>query len=286
MLVVVSRGRGAAREAARRRASGAGLWSLPEAPVEADPARACAATTACASTAVEALEPFAHAFTHFTLAVTPWLVRVEGRRWRRRGSRSRCGSRLQDAQDAALPAPVKQLLARLPGAAPSRARLLLAQEAVQDREPGGGVGELQQLLLHRLAQRQDLGEAEAHPARVVVAVGLREPGRAQRLHHLAHERGALRRARAAARAPPRPSALDVAEDEARGASSASRSRRKRSSPSALTLRMPSVSMSHSAMRARQPTVSGTAGVPTSSPSRMRQTPKAESCLRQALAMSM
>ena len=45
-------------------------------------------------------------------------------------------------------------------------------------------------------------------------------------------------------------------------------------------------MSHAPMRARQPTGSGTAGDPTSAPSRMRQTPKAESCLRQALAMSM
>ena len=35
-----------------------------------------------------------------------------------------------------------------------------------------------------------------------------------------------------------------------------------------------------------PTASGTAGAPTSSPSRMRHTPKGRPCLRQSLAMSM
>ena len=34
--------------------------------------------TACAWTRVDALEPFAHAFTHFRLAITPWRVRVKG----------------------------------------------------------------------------------------------------------------------------------------------------------------------------------------------------------------
>ncbi len=114
-------GRGAGREAARARASGAACGAFRRCRSGTTPRSACAATTVFASRRCEELEPFRHAFTHFTLAVHA----VAGARERRpgagAGSRSRCGSRLQDAQDAGLPAPVKRLLARLPGAAPSRA---------------------------------------------------------------------------------------------------------------------------------------------------------------------
>ncbi len=61
---------------------------------------------------VDALEPFAHAFTHFTLAVTPWRVRVKGAATRA-GQRPATWLALRDAPEAALPAPVKKLLARL-----------------------------------------------------------------------------------------------------------------------------------------------------------------------------
>jgi A/G-specific adenine glycosylase len=59
-----------------------------------------------------ALPPFEHAFTHFTLEVTPWLVRP------RRGaaiaaSRAATWLALSELGGAALPAPVRKLLLRL-----------------------------------------------------------------------------------------------------------------------------------------------------------------------------
>jgi len=88
-----------------------GLWSLPEMPAEADPKAWSHEELGLAVRAVEPLPPFSHAFTHFTLAVAPWLVRV------RHGTKRRQGPRLwlplQEAGAAALPAPVKALLGRL-----------------------------------------------------------------------------------------------------------------------------------------------------------------------------
>jgi A/G-specific adenine glycosylase len=118
MLVVVSRGEVLLE---KRPASGiwGGLWSLPEAPPDADPARWVGKTLRLRVERVEALEPFTHAFTHFTLAVAPWLVEVAG-------DASVAGEpfamwlALQDAPSAALPAPVKKLLARLAAATMGR----------------------------------------------------------------------------------------------------------------------------------------------------------------------
>ena len=90
-----------------------GLWSLPE----TDGADAASIATAAARYGVdaadcEALAPFEHGFTHFTLALEPWLVRTGtvrpearegGRRW----------LALEDAAGAALPAPIKRLLRSL-----------------------------------------------------------------------------------------------------------------------------------------------------------------------------
>jgi A/G-specific adenine glycosylase len=72
---------------------------------------------------VAKLEPFTHAFTHFTLAVTPWLVRVKGKH-DAAGAGGTIWLALPEAGTAALPAPVKRLLARLASEArkPSRAR--------------------------------------------------------------------------------------------------------------------------------------------------------------------
>ena len=95
-----------------------GLWSLPEAQPGADPAERARAITGLRVDGVEALEPFRHAFTHFTLAVTPWLVRVKGRA-ARAGEPGMAWLPLQEAQEAALPAPVKGLLGRLAQPAPS-----------------------------------------------------------------------------------------------------------------------------------------------------------------------
>ena len=96
-----------------------GLWSLPEAPPDADPSEWVGRVFGLRVEAVQALEPFTHAFTHFTLDVTPWLVSVKGEA---PGAREPFAMwlALQEAQAAALPAPVKRLLARLARAAPSR----------------------------------------------------------------------------------------------------------------------------------------------------------------------
>jgi A/G-specific adenine glycosylase len=100
-----------------------GLWSLPEAPAGSDPAAWVAKTLGLRVEGVDALEPFMHAFTHFTLAVTPWLVRVKDSR-QSAGEANAIWLPLQEAGTAALPAPVKSLLARIPRAAcaPSRVR--------------------------------------------------------------------------------------------------------------------------------------------------------------------
>ena len=117
MLVIVSRGEVLVE---KRPAAGiwGGLWSLPEVPVGIDPARRVRRDYGLRVEAVEELEPFRHAFTHFTLAVRPWLVRAKGDLAQAREPGAMWLA-LQDAQDAGLPAPVKRLLARLPGAAAS-----------------------------------------------------------------------------------------------------------------------------------------------------------------------
>jgi A/G-specific adenine glycosylase len=116
MLVVVSGGEVLVE---KRPPSGiwGGLWSLPEAPSDADPAAWAANTLGLRVGGVEALERFAHAFTHFTLEVTPWLVRAKGGA-HAAGEAFAMWLPLQEAAAAALPAPVKKLLAGL--AAPRR----------------------------------------------------------------------------------------------------------------------------------------------------------------------
>jgi A/G-specific adenine glycosylase len=77
-----------------------GLWSLPEcAPGEVPDG-------------AQAIEPFTHAFTHFTLQVEPWLVRDLPPSPLRRISLA-----LSDLDGAALPSPVKKLLRQLGSAA-------------------------------------------------------------------------------------------------------------------------------------------------------------------------
>ena len=111
MLVIVSRGEVLVE---KRPSPGiwGGLWSLPEAPADADPAAWAAQTLGLRVEGVDALEPFTHAFTHFTLGVTPWLVRVTGALPEAREPFATWLA-LQEAPAAALPAPVKRLIARL-----------------------------------------------------------------------------------------------------------------------------------------------------------------------------
>jgi A/G-specific adenine glycosylase len=89
-----------------------GLWSLLEAPADADPRAWCRGSLGLRVTDLEALEPFTHAFSHFRLSVKPWLVHVAGVHDAAE-SAGLMWLALQDAGGAALPAPVKKLLTGL-----------------------------------------------------------------------------------------------------------------------------------------------------------------------------
>lgn len=89
-----------------------GLWSLPEIPVGADARAHCAARLGCDVGSAIALEPLRHGFTHFRLDIRP--VRFEVRRVRPRAAqRGTTWLAFEDAMRAAVPAPVKKLLARM-----------------------------------------------------------------------------------------------------------------------------------------------------------------------------
>jgi A/G-specific adenine glycosylase len=111
MLVVVSNGEVLLE---KRPAAGiwGGLWSLPEAEADADPARALKKAWGIDAGSTQALAPFEHAFTHYTLEVTPWLLRP-----RRAGAlaaqREATWLALSDLDGAALPAPIRKLLKRI-----------------------------------------------------------------------------------------------------------------------------------------------------------------------------
>jgi A/G-specific adenine glycosylase len=118
LLAVVSRGEVLVE---KRPPSGiwGGLWSLPEAPPGTDPGRWAERHLGLRVEGVEALEPFSHAFTHFTLEAAPWLVRAGGELARAAEPRL-AWLPLQEVRGAALPAPVKRLLAALGPAASRR----------------------------------------------------------------------------------------------------------------------------------------------------------------------
>jgi A/G-specific adenine glycosylase len=89
-----------------------GLWSLPEAPIDADWNAECLNRFGIHKVKPELLAPFKHGFTHFTLTIRPVLCRIA-----KPASRvAEPGSRwldLSKAHDAALPMPVKRLLGEL-----------------------------------------------------------------------------------------------------------------------------------------------------------------------------
>jgi A/G-specific adenine glycosylase len=89
-----------------------GLWSLPEVPAGEDASAWTATLFGLRVESSDALEPFTHAFTHYTLAVTPFLVRVKGPR-EAVGEAGTTWLPMQEVANAALPAPVKRLLLRL-----------------------------------------------------------------------------------------------------------------------------------------------------------------------------
>ncbi len=116
----------------KRPASGVwgGLWSLPELATDADPSRAVAQRFGCNVRQVGRLASMRHTFTHFTLEIRPVLVDVDvstphaaepGSMW----------LPLEAAATAALPAPIKRLLARLSGSTFGDQASLL-QEALKD----------------------------------------------------------------------------------------------------------------------------------------------------------
>ena len=87
-----------------------GLWSLPELAPDADPATHCHERFGFTTLAKRALPPFAHSFTHFRLQVQPVLIQLSPRTAARAGQ---IWLPPADALDAALPAPVRKLVARL-----------------------------------------------------------------------------------------------------------------------------------------------------------------------------
>ena len=107
MLVVIARGEVLLE---KRPPTGiwGGLWSLPEAEAGSDPARA-ASLWGLEAASVQALAPFEHAFTHYTLEVEPWRVEV-GRQDTIAADRPATWMPLADLAGAALPSPVRKLL--------------------------------------------------------------------------------------------------------------------------------------------------------------------------------
>jgi A/G-specific adenine glycosylase len=111
MLVVLSRGEVLLE---KRPSSGiwGGLWSLPEADVGDLPRDALARDWGLEALEVEAMEPFEHAFTHFTLEVEPWRVRL-GKSTRLAEGTAGTWMALSDLEGAALPSPVRKLLRKV-----------------------------------------------------------------------------------------------------------------------------------------------------------------------------
>ncbi len=90
-----------------------GLWSFPEAGLEEDPAVWCTRVLDVQPQALAALEPLIHAFTHFALRIHPRLLRV-GRTPERAGEPGRLWLPVLEAAQAAVPAPVRRVLASIP----------------------------------------------------------------------------------------------------------------------------------------------------------------------------
>ena len=111
MLVVLSRGEVLLE---KRPSAGiwGGLWSLPEADAAERPEQALARDWGIEAGTITPLEPFDHAFTHYTLEVVPWRIEARGARRAAEG-RGAAWLALDDLKGAALPSPVRRLLASL-----------------------------------------------------------------------------------------------------------------------------------------------------------------------------
>ena len=89
-----------------------GLWSLPEMPVEGAVAAHAAERLGCEIAEPTALEPLRHTFTHFALEIRPWRCEVLGARLRA-AQPATIWLDIEEAMQAAVPAPVKKLLRRI-----------------------------------------------------------------------------------------------------------------------------------------------------------------------------
>jgi A/G-specific adenine glycosylase len=114
MLVVLSRGEVLLE---KRPSTGiwGGLWSLPEFDASESPREHLAREWGLDAARADALEPFAHAFTHFTLDVEPWRMEL-GKGSRAAQGRPALWLALDDLSGAALPSPIRKLLEKLRGA--------------------------------------------------------------------------------------------------------------------------------------------------------------------------
>jgi A/G-specific adenine glycosylase len=88
-----------------------GLWSLPEAPPDASLEAVLSSEWGLKCSKLEPLQPFDHAFTHFTLAVSPYRARVRDRSTLA-ADKSATWLPLTELRAAALPSPVRRLLLR------------------------------------------------------------------------------------------------------------------------------------------------------------------------------
>jgi A/G-specific adenine glycosylase len=92
-----------------------GLWSLPEAAAGVSPAAMLAREWGLDVRDVVPLEPFEHAFTHFTLEVEPWRAQLRKSTALAEG-KAATWLALSELAGAALPSPVRKLLAKVAGA--------------------------------------------------------------------------------------------------------------------------------------------------------------------------
>jgi A/G-specific adenine glycosylase len=111
MLVVLSRGEVLVE---KRPSSGiwGGLWSLPEFDANLAPGEFLARAWGLEAATIDRLEPFEHAFTHFTLDVEPWRIEI-GKSSRLAEGSAATWLPLTDLAGAALPSPVRKLLKKL-----------------------------------------------------------------------------------------------------------------------------------------------------------------------------
>ena len=90
-----------------------GLWCLPEMPPGADPRPYCRRRFGASVSAGERLPELRHGFTHFRLTVTPLICRVDSAsQWA--GEPGQIWLPLEEIAQAAVPAPVRKLIALLP----------------------------------------------------------------------------------------------------------------------------------------------------------------------------